>query len=190
MENIFFDVKNLKSCGENVIIGKTVRIRNPELVEIGNNVIIDDFTYISGNVTIGDYTHIGSLCNLQASIGKITIGSFVGVGSGTKIFAATSNYLIPSCDLPTIPKEFRIGSIIEDVIISNYTMFGANCVILNGCEIPEGTAFGSNCRISNKQYEEWSLYIDECKTSVFKRPNDFYLKQINEILNNKNNNKL
>tara|TARA_B110001450_G_scaffold2217_1_gene2511 strand:+ start:4491 stop:5048 length:558 start_codon:yes stop_codon:yes gene_type:complete len=185
VENIFFDLKKLKSCGDNVIIGKTVRIRNPELVEIGNNVIIDDFTYISGNVTIGDYTHIGSLCNLQASVGKITIGSFVGFGSGTKIFAATSNYIMPSCDLPTIPMEFRIGSIIEDVVISNYTMFGANCVILNGCKIPEGAAFGSNCRISNKKYEKWNLYLDDCKTSVYKRPNKLYLNQISKILNKK-----
>ena len=34
MENLFFDLSKLKSCGANVIIGKTVRIRYPELVEI------------------------------------------------------------------------------------------------------------------------------------------------------------
>ena len=45
-ENIFFDLSQLKKIGKNVIIGKTVRIRYPELVEIGDNVIIDDFTYI------------------------------------------------------------------------------------------------------------------------------------------------
>ena len=47
MENLFFDKNDLKKCGTNVIIGKTVRIRYPHLVEIGDNVIIDDFTYIS-----------------------------------------------------------------------------------------------------------------------------------------------
>ena len=45
--NIFFDLKKLKHIGKNVIIGKTVRIRRPELVEIGDNTIIDDFCYIS-----------------------------------------------------------------------------------------------------------------------------------------------
>ena len=43
MSNIFFDIKKLKKCGNNVTIGKTVRIRYPELVSIGDNVIIDDF---------------------------------------------------------------------------------------------------------------------------------------------------
>jgi acetyltransferase-like isoleucine patch superfamily enzyme len=45
-DNIFFNRADLKHCGSNVIIGKTARIRYPELVSIGDNVIIDDFTYI------------------------------------------------------------------------------------------------------------------------------------------------
>ena len=39
MDNIFFDTNLLKKCGNNVIIGKTVRIRYPELVEISDNVL-------------------------------------------------------------------------------------------------------------------------------------------------------
>lgn len=181
MDNIFSDLSKLKSCGKNVIIGKTVRIRNPELVEIGDNVIIDDFTYISGNVIIGDFTHIASSCNFQASVGKILIGSFVGIGSGTRIFAATSNYLFPSCDLPTIPNEFRSGAIIENIEIADYTLFGANCVVLNGCKIPEGVAFGALTIINNKKYEKWSLYTGDCRKPFFKRPSKEYLQQIEKI---------
>ena len=59
-ENLFFDPKNLKRLGKNVIIGKTVRIRYPELVEIGDNVIIDDFSYISTGLRIESYVHISS----------------------------------------------------------------------------------------------------------------------------------
>lgn len=183
MENIFFDLNKLKNCGKNVIIGKTVRIRNPELVEIGDNCIIDDFTYISGNVFIGDYTHVASSCTMQASSGKITIGSFVGIGSGTKIFAATSNYLIPSFDLPTLPIEIRNGAIIEDVSIEDYTLFGANSVVLNGCQIPEGVAFGANSVISNKKYKEWSLYNGNCINPIFNRPKNKYLNEINKFKN-------
>ena len=61
-ENIFFDRTDLKRCGDNVIIGKTVRIRYPELVSIGDNVIIDDFTYISTELEIGNYVHIAAGC--------------------------------------------------------------------------------------------------------------------------------
>ena len=59
-DNIFFDIFKLKKLGKNVIIGKTVRIRYPELVEIGNNVIIDDFTYISTSLKIHNNVLISS----------------------------------------------------------------------------------------------------------------------------------
>ena len=64
--NIFFSIADLKKCGKNVIIGKTVRIRNPEKVTIGDNVIIDDFTYISGEVNIGNFVHIAASCTISA----------------------------------------------------------------------------------------------------------------------------
>ena len=41
MENIFFDRSKLKYCGENVIIGKAVRIRKPEDCIILDNTIIE-----------------------------------------------------------------------------------------------------------------------------------------------------
>ena len=63
-DNIFFNIADLKSCGVNVIIGKTVRIRYPELVEIGDNVIIDDFCYISTSLSISSNVHISSGCRL------------------------------------------------------------------------------------------------------------------------------
>ena len=46
LENIFFDINKLKT-GKNTIIGKTVRFRHPELCEVGDYSVIDDFTYIS-----------------------------------------------------------------------------------------------------------------------------------------------
>ena len=42
-ENIFFKNSELKKCGENVIVSKSVRVKYPELIEVGYNVIIDDF---------------------------------------------------------------------------------------------------------------------------------------------------
>ena len=63
-DNIFFGINCLKSRGKNVIIGKTVRIRYPELVEIGDNVIIDDFTYISTSLKIENFVHISSGCKI------------------------------------------------------------------------------------------------------------------------------
>ena len=75
MENIFFDLKKLKSLVRNVIIGKTVRIRYPELVEIGDNVIVDDFTYISVALKLHSNIHISAGCKII----EVKNGPFVSV---------------------------------------------------------------------------------------------------------------
>ena len=176
MDNIFFGKTDLKSCGENVILGKTVRIKDPELVEIGNNVIIDDFTYISGNVVIGNYTHVASGCTLQASTGKITIKDFVGIASGCRLFAASSNYITHCLDLPTINKNRRFGGIIEDIEIGNYCLIGSNSVVLCGSVIPEGVAFGALSLITKQKYLEWTLYFGENLKKKIRRDNKLIKK--------------
>jgi acetyltransferase-like isoleucine patch superfamily enzyme len=181
-DNIFFSISDLKKCGKNVIIGKTVRIRHPELVEIGDNVIIDDFTYISGNVKIGSFVHIASSCTIQAGHASIEIGSFVGISAGCRIFAVTSNYLIPSLDLPVIQKKFSYGSIHEDTRIGDDVLIGANCVVLNGVVIPNGVAFGAGLTIRKKEYVEWRLYSDCTEKPKLKRNSKKYFKKKQELL--------
>ena len=159
--NIFFDVTKLKHCGQNVIIGKTVRIRHPEKVSIGDNVIIDDFCYISGEVEIGDYVHVANSCTLSASTNKIIIKPFSGTAAGTKIFAGTSNYAECGLDIPTIPLELQYNVIREDVVLERFVLVGANCIILPGVHIPEGCAFGANIVIKKRMHlNPWHLYID------------------------------
>ena len=94
MSNIFFDLKDLKHLGKNVIIGKTVRIRRPELVSIGDNTIIDDFTYISCGMEIGNNCHIAS--NVSISGGqlgkKLVMGNYSTISNGTSIHCASSDF--------------------------------------------------------------------------------------------------
>ncbi len=55
----FCDVEyKFKSIGKNVVIGKTVYIRFPELMEIGDNVVVDEFCCFTTAVKIGSFVHI------------------------------------------------------------------------------------------------------------------------------------
>ena len=105
MDNLFFKKENLKYCGSNVLLGKTVRIRKPELVSIDDNSIIDDFTYISGEVEIGKYVHIAANCTLQASQSKIVMKNFSAIATGVRVFASTADYINCSFDIATLKKE-------------------------------------------------------------------------------------
>ena len=157
-ENIFFKRESLKKCGENVIIGKTVRIRQPELVEIGDNCIIDDFTLISGRVHLGDYVHIGSSCSLQAGMAGISIESFTGIGAGVRIFAVSSDFIRCSFDSACYPRDLIYGAIEKQVSISEHSLIGANSVVLPGVFLPAGFACAALSKIeANRVYKPWTL---------------------------------
>jgi acetyltransferase-like isoleucine patch superfamily enzyme len=168
-ENIFFDLSKLKYVGNNVIIGKTVRIRHPELVEIGDNCIIDDFTYISTELKLGNRCHIAAGVNISGGGGKVTLGDYTAIAAGCSIHAATSDYIIASLDYPSVPKELRFGGQIEDVVMADFVLLGAHSVVMPGVSLPEGFASAAKTIVRNKRYQEWSLYGGEEAKLICKR---------------------
>ena len=157
-ENIFFDIKRLKYLGKNVKIGKTVRIRYPERVSIGDNSIIDDFTYISCGLNLGIYSHISSNCNLIGGNGIIKIGSFVGISPGSTLISQSSEYKKVSFEIPTIPKDYSFGGIGNFITISNHVLIGAHSIIMPDTYLPEGVASTAKTILRKKKYEPWYLY--------------------------------
>lgn len=159
MDNIFFDKKDLKHCGENVIIGKTVRIRRPELVSIGDHVIIDDFTYISCGMNIGPFSHIAPNCTFSGGAGFVNIGAFVGISASSSVITGSSNYRVGCLDLPTIPDNYVAGAIVKEILISDFCLLGASSVVLPGVVMPQGMTTGALTLVRKKDYEKWGLYV-------------------------------
>lgn len=177
MENLFFDRKDLKHCGKNVIIGKTVRIRKPHLVSIGDNVIIDDFTYIPCGMEIGDYTHIGANNSFIGGQGFVKIGSFVNIAPGCQIVTGTNDYWGGGLVGPAIPDEFCGDAIIEPVEIGDFALIACQTVILEGTIIPEGMATGAMSLIKKGDYKPWTLYAGVPCKEKGKRDGEIMKKQ-------------
>ncbi len=156
-ENIFFDLNKLKSVGENVIIGKTVRIRYPELVEIGDNVIIDDFVYISTALKINSYVHISSGCKIIGGP-KCTVefANFSTLSPNVVLAAGSDDYL-GGIATPLVDTEFKGNVEYGNIIIGKHCIVGSNSVIMPGVVIGEGSAVGA-LSLVKKNLEEWSLY--------------------------------
>ena len=160
MHNIFFDKSQLKHIGKNVIIGKTVRIRQPENVSIDDNSIIDDFTYISSSAIIGKHCHIASNVSITGGKGQLIVGDYSTISSHCSVHCASSDYRKCSMELPSIDECDRFGGTIQNINIGSCVTVGAHSCILPGSNIPEGAAFGAYTLIAkNHILLPYHLYV-------------------------------
>ena len=182
-ENIFFDLNRLKSVGKNVIIGKTVRIRYPELVEIGDNVIIDDFVYISTSLKIHSYVHISSGCKIIG--GKHSFVEFKEFStlSPNVVLAAGSDDYMGGIATPLVDVEFKGNVEHGQIILNKHCIVGSSSVILPNVVLNEGACIGALSLVKTN-VEPWGLYagipvkkikIRE-KDKIIKLEEDFWKK--------------
>ena len=106
-DNIFFDISDLKFLGKNVTIGKTVRIRYPHLVSIGDNSIIDDFTYISTALELQGYNHISAGCKIIGGPNSKLIMQPFSTFSPNVVIAAGSDDYLSGIATPLVNIEFK-----------------------------------------------------------------------------------
>ena len=159
MDNLFFDLKQLRYLGEGCIIGKTVRIRRPELCIIGDGTIIDDFTYISCAIEIGNNCHIASNVSISGGAGKFTMDDYSTISNQCSLHCASSDYAKISLDLPSVPKELQFGGTVADITAGKFVVIGAHSCILPGAIMPDGFACGAHSLIKGGRYEPYTLYI-------------------------------
>lgn len=156
-ENIFFDLKRLKSVGENVIIGKTVRIRYPELVEIGDNVIIDDFTYISTALILHPFVHISSGCKIiGGKKSTVEFHSFSTLSPNVVLAAGSDDYM-SGIATPLVDSEYKGDVKYGHIIIKKHCIVGSNSVILPNMILEDGVCVGA-LSLVKKNLEAWGLY--------------------------------
>lgn len=156
-ENLFFDINKLKKCGRNVIIGKTVRIRYPELVEIGDNVIIDDFTYISAQLKIFNNVHISAGCKIIGGRNAFVEMSEFSTLAPNVILSAGSDDYTGGIATPMVPMEFKGEVVIGNIVLRKHCIVGAGSVVLPNVTFNEGACVGA-LSLANKDLEAWVLY--------------------------------
>lgn len=148
----------LKTFGRNVLISRYARIYNPQNLEIGSNVRIDDFCVISAGIKmiIGNYVHISCYVGIWGNRG-IIINDYCNISMGTKILTETDIYdgsVLVGSMFPIQHRKLKGG----EMIIHQYVNIGMNCTILPIDEIPEGVAIGANSLV-NKPLEAWKIYV-------------------------------
>ncbi len=152
-----------KSMGENVTIGKGVKIVNPEFITVGNDVqISDDVTLIArgeGGITLSDGVRLQERVYLdteRVNTGYINIGKGVYIGTGTTLFGhmgleigddcllAQGINLTPYSHIFDDPTRiiYSQGGHCEKVTIGRDVYIGMGCKVMYSGNIGEGSVIG------------------------------------------------
>lgn len=157
MDNIFFDINDLKFCGKNVIIGKTVRIRYPELVSIGDNCIIDDFTYISTKLELSNNVHISAGCKIIGGRNStVTFAEYATLSPGVVLAAGSDDY-VGGIATPLVPMDVKGDAKIGYIHLGRHCIIGSNSVVLPNVTFGDGASVGA-LSLVNINLEPWGLY--------------------------------
>lgn len=183
--NIFFDPAQLKRVGSNVIIGKTVRIRYPELVEIGDDVIIDDFTYISSALRIDGSVHIAAGCKLIGGRNStVHLGEFSTLAPNVVLAAGSDDYLSGIAS-PLVPAKYKGNVEIGSINLGRHCIVGANSTVLPDVTLQDGAAVGANSLVKIS-LDPWSLYAGVPARFIRHRDRDTILDLESKFKENRN----
>lgn len=161
--------------GQDVTIWPLAKIVSPEVISIGDSVIIDDFVFLMGGrrTTIGSFVHIASFTSVTGG-GEFIMGNFTTLSSGIRVFTGNDDYLGGSLTNSAVPHPYRVP-IRSFVHIKKHAIVGAETVILPGVTIGEGVAIGANSLIK-KDCEPWTIYVGSPARPLRPRPREKILE--------------
>ena len=170
-----YQQSDLAKFGTNTFLSKSVEIRRPNLVYIGNNCAIDTGFYCTTKATIGNYIHIGPYVTIiGGEKSKIIINDFASIAAGCRFICASDLHTDKGMSGPTIPDKYRDKIIYSTIIIERCANIATNSVIMPGITIGEGSVVGPNSVIT-KNTNPWTVYVGNPARPVKKRNKNIIL---------------
>ncbi|HEV7496049.1 acyltransferase [Baekduia sp.] len=158
-----------RACGDDVTIYELVRVLDPEAIDVGTHVIVDDFVFLAGGLgtTIGSWVHIASFVSISGG-GRLVVEDFAGIATGVRIVTGTDLMDGSGLTGPTIPGDLR--SVRRGTIhIGRHVVIGANAVVLPDVTIGEGAIVGAGAVVT-KSLEPWTINVGQPARPVGDRP--------------------
>jgi len=145
--------------GRNTFLSKSVEIRRPHLVTIGNNCAIDTGFYCTTKATIGNFIHIGPYVTIiGGERSKIIINNFASIAAGCRFICASDMHTDKGMSGPTIPEKYRDKVVYSTIVVGMCANVATNSVIMPGIIIGEGSVIGPNSVIT-KNTNPWTVYV-------------------------------
>ena len=157
------------SVGRGVVFGKSITLRHPHKIHIGDNVVIDDYAVLDAKgdsnqgIQIGNDVMIGRNTVISCKNGDIAIGDSTNIAMNCFIQSAKvvkigkNNLIAPYCyvigggnheiartDIPIIAQ----GQIVKGITIEDNCWIGADVKILDGVEVQHDTIVGAGAVVT------------------------------------------
>ena len=160
---------NFRSVGADVIIWPLAKIILPEVISIGDAVMIDDFVMLMGgtDTRIGSFVHISAHALIVGG-GELVLEDFSGLSGGVRVYTGSDDYTRGFLTNPTVPEPYR-DTKRSFVHLGKHAVVGANSVVLPGVTIGEGAAIGANSLVT-KDCEPWTIYLGSPARPYKRRP--------------------
>jgi len=164
-----FYPKLFKKAGQGLIIGRSVVIRHPHKIELGNNVTIDDYCVIEGRgagsvgIILEDNVIINRNCMLLAKAGPIRLGKRTSIGSNSVIVSMDGVELgdavltAGGCSISAGSYHFDdVDAAVMDqgvyskgpIRIGAKSWLGTGVIVLDGVTIGEGAVIGAGALVT------------------------------------------
>lgn len=162
------------SVGQDVTIWPLAKIVMPEVISIGNSVIIDDYVFIMGGpkTTIGSFIHIASFTSITGG-GEFIMEDYSALSGGIRVYTGNEDYTGGCMTNPAVPAPYRTP-IRSFVHMKKHAIVGANSVILPGVVIGEGAVVGANSLVT-KSCDPWTIYFGNPAKALRRRPSETIL---------------
>ncbi len=184
----------LRRCGRNVLIGRSVDLKNPWALVLGDNVILNDYACLDASqysggeiaITLGNKVFIGTSTTLTAGPGKMTIEESSNIGSGCTLSAGYHNmrlehhtllagFCTVGAEIPLMQPELEKNVPLSEQAIDSHTHLGSGCWlgvrsrISSGVEIGEGTIVGAHSIVTDA-LPSYAIAFGQPATVIRNRP--------------------
>jgi len=168
LRKIFFP-RLFKRVGRGVVFGRSITLRHPHKIEIGDNAFVDDFAVLDAKgaanegIRIGSNVYIGRNTALSCKEGSIVLDDYCNISANSSLLSETEIRLGKYCFLAggcylvaggnhnfadtSVPIMFQPSLAKGGIQIGEDVWLGAGVIVLDGVTIGRGSVVGAGAVI-------------------------------------------
>jgi len=149
-------LKRFARIGEHCEVFGNALILNPEVIELGDWVRIDDYCRLEGGagIRMGTAVHVESFSSIFGG-GTVEIGNYLGIGQGARVITGSGHPWEAVLE-PEFPEDDLWVRRKLRVVIEDYAWIGANAVVLPNVRVSTGGVVSAGAVVT-KDVPPWTV---------------------------------